>query len=94
MTNPPGDKLSRECGLDCAHTWLRMEVAVPESRDVRHARNGMPGKRAINLSLSIDVLEAAKALETNISQVCDNGGVRQPLKIAAAERSRLLSAAT
>ena len=32
----------------------------------------MPGKRATNLSLSSDVLEAAKDLEINISQVCDN----------------------
>lgn len=32
----------------------------------------MPGKRATNLSLSIDVLEAAKQLEINISQVCDS----------------------
>jgi len=29
------------------------------------------GKRPTNLSLSIDVLEAAKALDLNISQVCD-----------------------
>ncbi|MDK9725609.1 MAG: type II toxin-antitoxin system CcdA family antitoxin [Sterolibacteriaceae bacterium MAG5] len=32
----------------------------------------MPGKRATNLSLSSDVLEAAKRLDINISQVCDN----------------------
>ena len=36
------------------------------------ARTGLPGKRATNLSLSSDVLEAAKDLEINISQVCDN----------------------
>lgn len=29
------------------------------------------GKRAINLSLSSDVLDAAKTLQINISQVCD-----------------------
>ncbi|MFB0934669.1 MAG: type II toxin-antitoxin system CcdA family antitoxin [Propionivibrio sp.] len=30
------------------------------------------GKRAANLSLSTDVLDAAKSLKINISQVCDN----------------------
>lgn len=38
----------------------------------RRERASMPGKRATNLSLSSDVLEAAKHLEINISQVCDN----------------------
>ncbi|MDH4396750.1 MAG: type II toxin-antitoxin system CcdA family antitoxin [Limnobacter sp.] len=28
-------------------------------------------KRAINLSLSVDVLDAAKSLDVNVSQVCD-----------------------
>lgn len=37
----------------------------------RRVRTGLPAKRAINLSLSSDVLEAAKRLEINISQVCD-----------------------
>lgn len=32
----------------------------------------MPVKRATNLSLSSDVLDAAKRLGINISQVCDN----------------------
>ena len=30
------------------------------------------GKRAANLSLSTDVLDAARSLKINISQVCDN----------------------
>ncbi len=30
------------------------------------------GKRAANLSLSADILEAARDLKINISQVCDN----------------------
>ena len=34
-------------------------------------RTGSSGKRAINLSLSSDVLDAAKQLDINISQVCD-----------------------
>lgn len=32
----------------------------------------MPGKRATNLSLSSDVLDAARHLDINMSQVCDN----------------------
>ena len=38
----------------------------------RKARSRQPLKRATNLTLSADVLDAAKALELNISQVCDN----------------------
>lgn len=38
----------------------------------RRVRTGLPGKRATNLSLSSDVLDAAKQLGINISQVCDN----------------------
>lgn len=46
--------------------------AAQTTRTTRRAHTGMPGKRAINLSLGTDVLEAAKDLEINISQVCDN----------------------
>lgn len=35
-------------------------------------RSVLSGKRAANLTLSADVLESAKALGINISQVCDN----------------------
>lgn len=45
---------------------------MPATQTTRRARTGLPGKRATNLSLSSDVLEAAKELEINISQVCDN----------------------
>ena len=45
---------------------------MPATQTTRRARSGLPGKRATNLSLSSDVLEAAKHLEINISQVCDN----------------------
>jgi len=34
-------------------------------------RGHAPGKRATNLSLSSDVLDAAKELGINLSQVCD-----------------------
>lgn len=45
---------------------------MPTAQTVRYARTGLSGKRATNLSLSSDVLEAAKDLKINISQVCDN----------------------
>lgn len=35
-------------------------------------RNRTAAKRAVNLSLSVDVLEAAKTLKINVSQVCDH----------------------
>lgn len=35
-------------------------------------RSRSQGKRATNLTLSSDVLEAARRLDINISQVCDN----------------------
>ena len=43
---------------------------MPAIQSTRRARTGLPGKRATNLSS--DVLEAAKDLGINISQVCDN----------------------
>jgi antitoxin CcdA len=51
---------------------MRMEVTMSANQIARRARSAVPGKRATNLSLSIDVLEAAKDLEINLSQVCDN----------------------
>jgi antitoxin CcdA len=38
----------------------------------RRTTLNQPGKRATNLSLSSDLLDAAKQLGINISQVCDN----------------------
>jgi antitoxin CcdA len=51
---------------------MRMDIAMPATKTTRRARTSLTGKRATNLTLSTDVLEAAKALEINISQVCDN----------------------
>ena len=45
---------------------------MPATQTTRRARAGLSGKRAANLTLSSDVLDAAKDLEINISQVCDN----------------------
>jgi Post-segregation antitoxin (ccd killing mechanism protein) encoded by the F plasmid len=42
------------------------------SNTIRRTTPSLPGKRATNLSLSSDVLDAAKRLDINISQVCDN----------------------
>lgn len=42
------------------------------SKSALRKRTATPGKRPTNLSLSSDVLDAAKELEINISQVCDS----------------------
>jgi antitoxin CcdA len=51
---------------------MRIKIAMPATSPPRGARSALPGKRPTNLSLSTDVLQAAKELEINISQVCDN----------------------
>lgn len=45
---------------------------MPGSPVSQGARRGATMKRATNLSLSGDVLEAAKRLDINISEVCDS----------------------
>ena len=45
-----------------------IQTNVPQHTD----RARQPLKRATNLTLSADALDAAKALGINISQVCDN----------------------
>ena len=40
-------------------------------RSRANTRSSTSGKRAANLTLSADILTAAKALNINISQVCD-----------------------
>jgi antitoxin CcdA len=49
-----------------------MEISMSATQIARRTRSAVPSKRATNLSLSTDVLEAAKDLEINLSQVCDN----------------------
>lgn len=44
-----------------------------------------PAKRSANLSLSADVLDAAKALRINVSQVCD----RHLREVVRQEQARL-----
>ena len=48
-------------------------VNAPQPTTPKHAsRARNAAKRAVNLSLSADVLEAARALKINVSQVCDS----------------------
>jgi antitoxin CcdA len=53
---------------------MRTEIAMPTVQTQTAIRLPRPRhfpKRATNLSLSADVLDAAKSLQINISQVCD-----------------------
>lgn len=61
--------------VDYAHLTMRMKFAMNtaqpyDPRSEESARRG--GKRAANLSLSADVLEAARRLRINVSRVCDD----------------------
>ena len=52
-----------------------MEIAVPAipiQTTPRPPRTRPSAKRAINLSLSADVLDTARSLQLNVSQICDN----------------------
>jgi antitoxin CcdA len=50
---------------------MRVGETMTESQINRSVRANPTGKRAVNLSLSKDVLVAAKKLGINISEVCD-----------------------
>lgn len=66
--------LERRYRLKYAHHQMRMEInmaSVHTSAAPRGPRIRNSGKRATNLSLSADVLDAAKRLQINVSQVCD-----------------------
>lgn len=45
---------------------------MPVEYTPRSIRPGTAGKRVVNPSLSIDVLDAARQLDISISQVCDS----------------------
>jgi len=64
--------LNGVCGLDCAHEIMRIGEIMTDSQINRSIRANAAGKRAVNLSLSKDVLIAAKELGINISEVCDS----------------------
>ena len=58
-----------------AHNLMRTTIDMPKIQTEtknRLPRNRPLAKRATNLSLSADVLDAAKALQINVSQACDN----------------------
>ena len=45
---------------------------MPATQTARRASAGSSSKWATNLSLSTGVLDAARALDINVSQICDN----------------------
>jgi antitoxin CcdA len=54
---------------------MRIEIAMPPVQAAAPDRTPLSrhtAKRATNLSLSADVLDAAKLLKINVSQVCDS----------------------
>jgi antitoxin CcdA len=54
---------------------MRTKIDMPtvQTQTVKRLpRTRQFAKRATNLSLSVDVLDAAKSLQINVSQVCDN----------------------
>jgi antitoxin CcdA len=60
--------------VEYAHNMMRMEIDMPtvQTQTVKRLpRSRQIAKRAVNLSLSADVLEAARSLQINVSQVCD-----------------------
>lgn len=61
--------------LSYAHRLMRMEIVmptVPTTPVKRSQRARLSARRATNLSLSADVLDAARSLQINVSQVCDD----------------------
>jgi antitoxin CcdA len=51
-----------------------MEATMPtvQPQSGKRSNSTRSAKRATNLSLSADVLDAAKSLQINVSQLCDN----------------------
>ena len=60
------------CVLLYAHIVMFKDLSMFTSRGAKQNKTGSSGKRAINLTLSSDILEAAKNLDINISRVCDS----------------------
>ena len=50
---------------------MRIKNAMTLNHHTKHPRSKASSKRAANLTLSADIMAAAKALDINISQVCD-----------------------
>lgn len=71
----------RICAYKYAHGVINAINDISKPRQKR----SMSGKRATNLSLSVDVLEHAKRLDINISQVCDNH-LREVVRLEQAKK--------
>jgi post-segregation antitoxin (ccd killing protein) len=84
---------------DALHTRQRFGLTV--AKVVKHSQTAKrspntrrPAKRAINLSLSADVLNAAKSLRINVSQICHTAvpvGRRRSLDCRRYTQQRLAS---
>lgn len=69
---------------------MRIELPMPSTQPSDPGFANKPrkhAKRATNLSLSADVLEAARALGINVSQVCDSH-LREVVRLEQARRWR------
>jgi antitoxin CcdA len=62
---------------------MRMEMEMPVLPNAPRTSS----KRAVNLSLSVDVLDAARDLGINVSQLCD-GHLRQVVRAEQERRWR------
>ena len=74
-----------------AHIAMRMEIHMPTAQRPtvkRPLHTRQSAKRATNLSLSADVLDAAKSLQINVSQVCD-GYLREVVRRELENRWRI-----
>jgi antitoxin CcdA len=47
-------------------------MSTVQNQITKGSGRARPAKRATNLSLSADILDAAKSLQINVSQICDN----------------------
>lgn len=61
---------------------------MPAVQSEQRQRSAVPGKRATNLTLSADVLDAAREMKMNISKLCD-AYLRDVVRQEQARRWRL-----
>jgi antitoxin CcdA len=64
-----------------------MESNMPEAQSAPRPRSAVLGKRATNLTLSADVLDAAREMKINISKLCD-AYLREVIRQEQAKRWR------
>jgi antitoxin CcdA len=51
---------------------MRIAISMPPVQSAPNPRLRRSRKRATNLTLSVDVLDEARSLQINLSQVCDD----------------------